>query len=434
MKRTALLLLCVALAFALAACTGTNPAADPSDGPGTSDSTESGESRTPVVVEQRIAKIGENGRFLIEDWLNRRGILLLPKIDLATWKDDRVIIREKGFEIKLPRIGNGPSPTESVPIPLMQITVGERVFVLPQNINGALADFILSQDGSTLFLATTLGLWSVDAATGNVTEITAADDARVQTIKEYTAAHDSVVPYSWAGYLYPHPTRNRIAYTSARDVWPETGNRIYVHELGSGSVTVLGRTDVRNCIEGWIGDDALLCSFTDEAAQKTFGIVSLDGTILPLDGEAVPLAITGENPTVYGVADGLFLYGETIGSNRMHLIRRNDNGDLTEWSEEIGEACGLIGPKSFSPSAAKCAISSNPHKMEMTFELTVWSWKTADFQTIRAEELTGNPEDYVADFFWIDDETLCVKTTVKNEQKPNDPNETYAFWVYALKK
>ncbi len=369
------------------------------------------------ILENDKAYLASNllsdGRYLVEDWIEKKAEKLLSRIHFATVsKESLSEVTGEDFQISLPGL------TGKREINLCQIVIEDKKVVSPRDIGSCSADYIWSSDGSLLFLATDTGLWSVDGETREVKEITVADDKHYAYSKQY-CEEKGMYPFTWVGYLYPHPTQNKIAYSSPRDVWPETGNLIYVHDLDSNTISILGQKGVRHQIAGWISADSLLCMFEDDNAKVTFGIVCLDGTI-------TPISLEGNRPEIYGVTEGLFVYAEQLGSPTIHIVSVSAAKTVEELKKEsLGDITYLVGNFAFNPSANRCVVLSNPSRFEWKIGVSVWERETNRIKRISAESFTNDETTFIGDFRWLNDNTLCLYVY---DSKGNE-----STWIYEIK-
>ncbi|QOX64991.1 hypothetical protein FRZ06_17380 [Anoxybacterium hadale] len=285
-------------------------------------------------------------------------------------------------------------------IKMKQVTSEGIVMAVPNNSDELGVQFVITPDGQQSFLASDLGIWSVDSKQAK--RISPAD---YNTMSYDALAQQSAELYQenivrWNENVTPDPTSTKLAYISNKHDIFNDRNALYVLDLTTGMESISARDgDATYMLEGWLDPNTLLCMKISE--DKTAYVA------VPLDEEEVPLAMVGSDPFVYAVQDGVIAYAEVLGSPEIHFARYMGADGLKEIkSVKMGWQTRVRGGNyGFSPDSTKFACLYIPEGSKDTRYVQVTS--LTENKKIKIDSLPGD-SDFLIEFYWADNETLLV--------------------------
>lgn len=285
-------------------------------------------------------------------------------------------------------------------IKMKQVSAAGIAMAVPVNSDELGVQFVITPDGQQSFLASDLGIWSVDSKQAKKIS---PDD--YNTMSYDALAQQSAELYQenivrWNENITPDPTSTKLAYISNKHDIFNDANALYVLDLATGMESISARDgDATYMLEGWIDPNTLLCMKISE--NKT------EYVAIPLNEEEVPLKMVGTDPFVYAVQDGFIAYAEVLGSPEIHFAKYMGADGLKEIkSVKMGWQTRVRGGNyGFSPDSTKFACLYIPEGSKDTRYIQVTS--LTENKKIKIDSLPGD-SDFLIEFYWADNETLLV--------------------------
>lgn len=334
-------------------------------------------------------------------------------VSIRTLGEESGINASKNFNVSISTLQG------SDRVKMKEVTAGTTTMALPDRPDDLGLQFVITPDGQKSFLASDLGIWSVDA--GQAKKIT-PDNYNSMTydaLAEQSAELYQENIVRWNENITPDPTGTKLAYISNKhDIYNDT-NALFVYDLTNGMESISARSgDANYMLEGWIDPDTLLCMKITE--DKT------EYVAVPLDEEEIPLKMIGTDPFVYAVKDGMIAYAEGLGSPELHFAKYLGTDGLKEVkSVKLGWQTRVRGGNNgFSPDNSKFACLYIPEGSKDTRYIQVIS--LTENKKIKIDSLPGD-SDFLIDFYWADDETLLVVAG-----KDNQGTVEESTWSYDL--
>ena len=305
-------------------------------------------------------------------------------------------------------------------IKMKKITAGGNEIALPDNPDELNVQFIITPDGQQSFLASDIGIWSVeDSDHTNKISPDQYNSKSYDDLAEWSTELYEENIVRWNENVIPDPSSTKLAYVSNKhDIYNEQ-NALFIYDLASGMESISARSGNANyMIEGWLNSDTVLCMRIEQDKREYVAV--------PLDGEEVPLEMTGSDPFVYAVQDDLIAYTEFLGSPDLHFAKYLGIDGLEELkSVKVGWQTRVRGGNyGFSPDDSKFACLYIPEGNQQTRYIQVID--LTEEQIADIDSLPGD-SDFMIEFSWVDNETLLV---VAGESK-NDIIEE-STWIYDL--
>lgn len=375
------------------------------------------------------ANLTADGYFLKENWVELRQEYVAERLTVTTLsnvlntqaKSQSQTLTEE-FSVEIPGTTNG------LPISLRRVFTngGEgkgTVTVLPANLDDCAADFHFSNDGEYLYLATSHGLWAVEAKTKNVIPLSYDKMAYATKVKESIAKWNEN-RVNWVSTISPSPESGKVAYVSNRNTWDISSDEVFYYDLESKKEYKFKSMEgAQYLIEDWIDENTLLCTVLRDGKREI--------VVLGTDGTEILLNAKGENPTVYAVEGSNIAYAESLSSPTLHIVQYVGESSLKEvTTQELGEGTRLRrGVNGFSPSGSKYAALYVPENDPENRNVRIVDLQSSEIRTVTSPTTlrTLGKEVYILECSWVDENTLLFVTGDRS-----DPLNTLSSWLFEL--
>lgn len=285
-------------------------------------------------------------------------------------------------------------------VKMKKITSGGITMAVPANPDELNVQFVITPDGQQSFLATDLGIWSVDSKQAKKISPDNYNTMSYDELAEQSAELYNENIVRWNESVTPDPTGMKLAYVSNKhDIYNEK-NALYVYDLTSEMESISARSgNADYMLEGWLDADTVLCMKISEDKTEYIAV--------PMDEEEIPLKMTGSDPFVYAVQNGLIAYAESLGSPDLHFARYQGLSGLEEIkSVKIGWQTRVRGGNyGFSPDNSNFACLYIPERNKDTRYIQVID--LTENKKINIGSLPGD-SDFLIGFYWAGNETLLV--------------------------
>ena len=332
---------------------------------------------------------------------------------VRTLKEDSTTERAKDYTVAIKTLQGSDF------VKMKQITTGDMVIDVPQNPDELSVQFIITPDGEQSFLASDLGIWTVELKQAKKITADTYNDVSYDELAQQSAELYQENIVRWNENVIVDPTGTKLAYLSNKhDIYNEK-NALYVYDLTTGIESISARdADAHYMLEGWLDSDTLLCMKI--SGDKT------EYVAIPLDEEEVPLKLVGSEPFLYGVQDGLIAYAEELGSPKIHFARYLGVDGLEEVKTvKIGWQTRVRGGNyGFSPDNTKFACLYIPDGNKNTRCIEVIS--LADKKKFKIDSMPGD-SDFLKEFYWADNDNLLVIAGKENQGIVEE-----STWLYDL--
>lgn len=292
-------------------------------------------------------------------------------------------------------------------VKMKAVTSDGITMTLPDRPDDLGLQFVITPNGQQSFLASDLGIWSVDASQARKITPDNYNSMTYDALAEQSAELYQENIVRWNENVTPDPTSTKLAYISNKhDIYNDT-NALFVYDLTTGMESISARSGNANyMLEGWLDPDTLLCMKITE--DKT------EYVAVPLDEEEIPLKMIGSDPFVYAVKDGMIAYAEGLGSPELHFAQYLGTDGLKEIkSVKLGWQTRVRGGNNgFSPDNSKFACLYIPEGSKDTRYIQVIS--LTENKKIKIDSLPGD-SDFLIEFYWADNQTLLVVAGKDNQ-------------------
>lgn len=252
-----------------------------------------------LITEQGKSK--EEASALKDDWREIRNDYLALLGDFKELGDDKM------YELPSESINVSFSDNESKQTwPFYKIKSHGKNVLIPEEMGNLPFEFVYDLDSERFLIATTVGLWKIDAETGTATMISEVsfDGKSYNTLyKELNDGQcgEHKTALLWNSHVVISPDGMKAVYSSNRDCLQTGGYSLWLYDFSKNQETLLTQSKGEYLTAiAWMNNEAVLCS-KSEKDTETYCVISNEGTIseLPLDGNSATVLCAYENLIAY---------------------------------------------------------------------------------------------------------------------------------------
>ena len=304
-----------------------------------------------------------------------------------------------------------------------RVAVNGKTVLVPQTLDNATTDVVITPDGSKAIAYTDRGMWLSTTMRSSSENVLPEyfngknyEDLADESYEQYGANYAL-----WCGQVMPNPDSNKVAYVSNKD--DLNGLSIFVYDFEAEKERfVAGEPGCYYLIVGWVDSENILC-YKVKGDYKETVLVSVDGVESNLRFEV-------DNPFIIACYNGKVAYSPSGEENAVY-VGHFENGNLTTvFSSQLdGTLRERPGINAFSPDGTQLAVIYVPEDAPYDRLVKIFDFTNQSEQEVSAVKTRSMNNTGILEVSWIDDSSLLTVIV----QDEHDGSSTYTTWDYTVK-